>query len=684
MMAAADVAIAERTPEAVLEFWLGRLRTASDASRRNWQQGMLRWRIGPFARGTEDPNILRVQREWCDQMHREGPDDFFRDPVWDTPKGLLARLIVLDQFPRGVYRGTALAYANDPITASLSWQACEADREFAHYNGIERFWIYLPLSHAEDLTFQELSIEKFARWSVDLIAEAPPDRRRINQFVSWSMVRAALEHSEALLLFDRFPHRNAVMQRPHRGGEVRYLTDPMRPLWSFTQPPDPGYFALLGALCRMGNGVDESRITREALAGLVRASSGPLPEDAASPMDVFGLAGGDVLPFPVLYRHLRLPEHAQTFERLQRMPLVLDLMNAVKRLILRDEDLSWPPRSAKDSIHPAIDVAALNALVRGEGPSGAAAGKDPVESSTRGDGNARTAPSDPEPAPPRVLRLAVRNVSRELERVGEAVENFAERHGFPHEDRFQMQLCIEELLMYIAEHAFDDADTHRIEVVLEMSNETRSLAIRTVDDGREVEPGAFMFQPGPDTIGEETVMDSLGLHLVRTYTRRNALQARGWSKSSQLAQADRQLNAGVRTCSRATPAPLSHPGNGAIDRDRARCALWAIQIAHWRGNAKPCGDRKSSSSALAKRGFAPAISFRTRESTMSSWSGGFWRTVGGIADGTASPWSPRTGPSAFREPSIGGPTRMASCGATTLRRILRCGRSASEVLSGPE
>ena len=516
MTAAANVAIAERTPEAVLDFWLGRLRTASDASRRNWQQGMLRWRIGPFARSAEDPNILRAQREWCEQMHREGLDRFFRDPVWDTPKGLLARLIVLDQFPRGVYRGTALAYANDSLTASLSRQACEADREFAHYNVIERLWIYLPLAHVEDLRLQKLSIEKFARWSVDLIAEAPPDRRRINQFVSWSMVRAAMEHTETLLLFDRFPHRNAVMQRPHRGGEVRYLTDPMRPLWSFIQPPDPDYFALLGALCGMGNGLDESRISREALAGLLRAA-GLSPEDPASPMDVFDLAGDDVVPWPVLYRHLRLPEHAQTIDLVRRMPQVVDLTNAVKRLILKDGDLHWPPRSAKDSIHPVIDVAALNALVRGEGPSGATAGEISIGSGPRGEVGGPETPSDPDREPPRVLSLAIRNVPLELERVGEAVEDFAERNGFPHEDRFQVQLCIEEFLMYIAEHGFGGADAPRIEVHLEMSEETRSLAIRTIDDGSELEAGASIFQPGPDTIGEETVVDELGLHLVRTY-----------------------------------------------------------------------------------------------------------------------------------------------------------------------
>ena len=509
--------IAERSPEAVLDFWLGRLRTAADASRRNWQQGMLRWRIGPFARSTEDPNILRTQREWCEQIHREGLERFFRDPVWDTPRGILAKLIVLDQFPRTVYRGTALAYANDSLTASLSWQVCEADREFARYNVIERFWIYLPLSHAEDLTLQELSIEKYARWCTDLVAEVPPERRRINQFVSWSMMKAALEHSEALLLFGRFPHRNPAMQRPHRGGEPRYLTDPMRPLWSFTQPLDPEYFALLAALCRMGDGLNENRITREAVSGLLCAA-GLSPDDPASPMDVFRLAGSDdVVPFPLLYRHLLLPEQARTFHVLRQMPLVVDLANAVKRLILKDGELTWPPRSAKHSMKPAIDVAALNALVRGGGPSLAAGGESPDTSGPRGDADGREPFPDrlPEPAPG--LTLSVRNDRRELERVARAVDGFADHHRFPQSDRFQVQLCIEEVLMYIVEHGYVDAGEHRIELALEMNDESRSLSIRTVDDGRELEPGSFMLQPGPDTIQEETVVDGLGLHLVRTY-----------------------------------------------------------------------------------------------------------------------------------------------------------------------
>ena len=508
MRAEENGGIAERSPEAVLEFWLGPLRTAADASRENWQQGMLKWRMGPFARGAENPGVLRVQRDWCEQMHREGPDRFFRDPVWDTPKGFLAKLIVLDQFPRSVYRGTALAYANDRLTAPLSREACESGRDSTEYNVIERFWIYVPLAHAEDLKLQELSIEKMSRWSADLVAEAPPHRRRINQFVSWSIVKGAIEHSEALLLFDRFPHRNVALQRPHRGGEPRYLTDAMRPLWSFTQAPDPDYFALLGALYRTWDGLDEDRIPRGALAGLLRAA-GVSPDDPASPMDVFDLVGDDVVSYPALYRHLRLPEHAGTLDILLGMPLVIELTNAIKSLILKDGDLTWPPRSVRHSLEPAIDVAALNALVQGIRRSGSTVGDIADGSGTHGDGR--------EPRSELSLGLTVRNDGRELERVAAAVDEFTDRHRFPQQDLFQVQLCIEEILVYIVEHGYDDAGAHRIEVQLGMNDEDRSLEIRTVDDGRELTPASFMFQPGPDTIQEESVVDGLGLHLVRTY-----------------------------------------------------------------------------------------------------------------------------------------------------------------------
>ena len=476
---------------------------------------MLRWRIGPFARSAEDRNVLQAQREWCEQMHREGLDRFFRDPAWETPKGRLAKLIVLDQFPRSVYRGTSLAFANDSATSSMALQACEAGRDMADYNIIERFCLYLPLSHSEDLSIQELSIEKFTRWSVDLVAEALPERRRINQFVAWSTVKAAIEHSEALLLFGRFPHRNTAMLRRHRGGEPRYLTDPMRPLWTFTQPPSPDYFALLGALCRMEDGVDENRVTRDALASLLRTAD-LSPEDPASPMDVFDLGGTSTVPYAVLYRHMLLPEQAGTFDILRRLPLMAELADAVKRLILKDGDLSWPPRSAKHSVNRAIDIVALRAVIDGGKPSGKTALDAPDEAGPRVGRSDREPFMDRAGEPERSLSLAIDNDIGELERVAEALDGFASRHRFPQEDRFQVQLCVEEILMYIVEHGYDDSAAHEIEISIEM-DDNRTLLVRTADDGRPLDPKSFMFQPGADTILEETVVDGLGLNLVRTY-----------------------------------------------------------------------------------------------------------------------------------------------------------------------
>ena len=363
--------IPKRTPEALLDFWLGRMRDPDEATGDNWRERMVLWRIGPFARSTEDRRFLNAQREWCEQIHREGIDGFFSDPLWETPRGVLAKLIVLDQFPRSAYRGTPTAYDYGSITEPIARDVCDRRWDTAQYNVIERMWVYMPLTHSEDLELQELAVDKFIRWNQDLLADVGPERRTINQFVSWSFIKATIEHSEVLLIYGRFPHRNAILSRPHRGGEPRYLTDPMRPLWTFTQPPQPDYFSVLGALCRIEGGLGERRICRETLASLHGAVE--LPTDpSGSMMDVFDIAGGDTVTYETLYRHMRLPEKAEVFDALCASPLIADLMNRVKELILKDPEESWPPRSAKHSVRPVIDVVALNAIVRGISATAAA------------------------------------------------------------------------------------------------------------------------------------------------------------------------------------------------------------------------------------------------------------------------------------------------------------------------
>ncbi len=357
--------IAERNPEAVLDFWLSGMRTPAEASADQWRDRMLMWKIGPLARSTENRLFFQAQREWCEQIHREGMDRFFADPVWDSPRGLLAKLIVLDQFPRSTYRGAPPAYEYGPITEPIACRICAMNWDQTCFNVIERMWVYMPLTHSEDLGLHELAVEKFIQWNQDLVSEVSAEHRKINQYVSWSFIKATIEHSEVLLLYGRFPHRNAIYCRPHKAGEPRYLNDPMRPLWTFTQPLNPEFPAFLGALWRVGDGLDENSVSRESLSSLHREAAISL-DDPGSLMDVFDISAGEGVPYGMLYRHMRLPEKAVALDALRKCPAVAELMDQIAGVLLKDPSEGWPPRSAKNSIHPVIDVNAINKIVRGE------------------------------------------------------------------------------------------------------------------------------------------------------------------------------------------------------------------------------------------------------------------------------------------------------------------------------
>ena len=355
--------IAERTPEAVLDFWLGPMRTIDATTEDNWRNGMLKWRVGVFARGGEDAAFREAQREWCEQIHLEGVDHFFSDPIWDTPTGTLAKIIVLDQFGRCVYRGTPVAYANDVLTTPLLRHVIDRGWDMTEYNEVERMWIYVALSHPERRFMQEKSVEKWTSWSNDLIAASPRELRKTNQHVSWYFIKTIVEHAEAVLIFGRFPHRNPIMSRPHKAGEVYYLTDTMRPLWSFTQPPRPDYFAVLGALSRFDDDLDVEDVSSEAVAVLQSAAN----IEKGSPgclMDVFDLPHLDRVTYDTLYRHLQLDNKRAGYDAVCSLSTVADLNEQVSGVILKDPGDTWPPKSAKHSVPAVIDVPAMNEIVR--------------------------------------------------------------------------------------------------------------------------------------------------------------------------------------------------------------------------------------------------------------------------------------------------------------------------------
>jgi len=134
-----------------------------------------------------------------------------------TPRGRLALVIVLDQFPHHLHRDRPQAFATDPRALALSLAALAAgeDRQLAP---IERVFLYLPLEHAESLELQDRSVLLYEK----LAQEAADDERMLfDNFLDY-----ARKHRDVVARFGRFPHRNAILGRISTPGELEFLKQP--------------------------------------------------------------------------------------------------------------------------------------------------------------------------------------------------------------------------------------------------------------------------------------------------------------------------------------------------------------------------------------------------------------------------------------------------------------------------
>ena len=133
--------------------------------------------------------------------------------AWEaTPHGALARLIVLDQFTRNVYRGTPRAFAGDAQALALAVALTQAAQD-QQLPPMLRAFAYLPFEHAEDLAMQARAVELF-----QLLSQAQPGFD--------GMLDYAQRHQEVIARFGRFPHRNAMLGRPSTPEEVEFLRQP--------------------------------------------------------------------------------------------------------------------------------------------------------------------------------------------------------------------------------------------------------------------------------------------------------------------------------------------------------------------------------------------------------------------------------------------------------------------------
>lgn len=169
----------------VLQFWFGELMPA------NW-----------FS--SSDQIDATIERRFAG-LHSQA-ESAALDHWGETPRGLLALIIVLDQFSRNIHRNSGKAFANDAKAQSLTLQAI--DREFDMQLGMdERQFLYMPLMHAEDRALQSLGVEKYAS-----LVKAAQD-----------VLGFAHAHQSIIEKFGRFPYRNPMLGRTSEADERAFM-----------------------------------------------------------------------------------------------------------------------------------------------------------------------------------------------------------------------------------------------------------------------------------------------------------------------------------------------------------------------------------------------------------------------------------------------------------------------------
>jgi uncharacterized protein (DUF924 family) len=154
-----------------------------------------------------------IAERFAPLLERAARGDF--DHWTGTPRSRLALIIVLDQFSRSLYQGTARAFAQDPKALALALQGIGNGHYAALATPWERTFFFMPLGHAEELATVEVAV----RPAEELAAQAPPELRRVLEH-SASQARG---HRDVIARFGRHPHSNSVLGRQLTPEEFEYL-----------------------------------------------------------------------------------------------------------------------------------------------------------------------------------------------------------------------------------------------------------------------------------------------------------------------------------------------------------------------------------------------------------------------------------------------------------------------------
>ncbi len=130
-----------------------------------------------------------------------------------TPQARLGLILLLDQFPRVLYRSTPLAFAYDGQALSLCLAGIHAGQDI-ELQLQERLFFYMPLQHSEDLAAQQISVDKTRQ----LLDDFPDSRESVASSLKYAQL-----HHDIIERFGRFPHRNQILGRQPTQPETDWL-----------------------------------------------------------------------------------------------------------------------------------------------------------------------------------------------------------------------------------------------------------------------------------------------------------------------------------------------------------------------------------------------------------------------------------------------------------------------------
>ena len=129
-----------------------------------------------------------------------------------TPKESLAKIVVLDQFPRNMFRNMPQSFAADAQALTAAELAIERGYD-TQLLPVERLFLYTPFEHSEKLAHQNRSVKYFEA----LVSDAPELASSLDY---------AHRHRDIIARFGRFPHRNNILGRQSTADEIAFLQQP--------------------------------------------------------------------------------------------------------------------------------------------------------------------------------------------------------------------------------------------------------------------------------------------------------------------------------------------------------------------------------------------------------------------------------------------------------------------------